>query len=83
MPLSGLILKKINKKYDPDCWMNLKFRNYDIALKVDEEGNAVQMFIGKLKEDGMIKGERYSRKIIKDKEGKIIKDHWDKKGKTH
>jgi hypothetical protein len=82
MALSEVILKKINKKFEPDTWVQLKFRSYDIALKTDEEGNAIQMFIGKLKEDGMIRGERYSRRIIKDSEGNILKQHWDRKGKT-
>lgn len=83
MPLSKVILKKINQKFEPDTWINLQLRNYDIALKTDAEGIAVQMFIGKMKENGMIKGERYARKIIRDKEGNIIKQHWDRKGKTH
>jgi hypothetical protein len=37
---------------------------------------------GKLKEDGTIKGERYARTLKYDKEGKIIKDHWELKGKA-
>jgi hypothetical protein len=83
MALSEVILKKINKEFAPNTWVELQFRSYDIVLKTDEHGNAVQMFIGKMKEDGMIKGERYSRKIVRDKEGKILKQHWDRKGKTH
>jgi len=34
------------------------------------------------KEDGSIKGERYVRTLKHDKEGKIIKDHWELKGKA-
>ena len=83
MALSEVILKKINKVFAPNTWVEMQFRTYDIVLKTDDQGNAIQMFIGKMKEDGMIKGERYSRKIVKDKEGKIIKQHWDRKGKTH
>lgn len=83
MAWSEVILKKINKAFAPNTWVEMQFRSYDIVLKTDEDGNAVQMFIGKMKEDGLIKGERYSRKIVRDKEGNIIKQHWDRKGKTH
>ena len=40
------------------------------------------MFIGKKEANGLIKGDRYARRLLKDKEGKIIKDHWDYKGKV-
>ncbi len=82
MALATDLLKKINQKYEPGTWISMRFRANDIALKTDEDGNAVQMFIGKMKEDGLIKGERYSRNLIRDKEGRIIKDHWDRKGKS-
>ena len=53
-----------------------------MVLKTNEKGNAIQMFIGKINEKGTIKGERYSRKMVYDKDSKLIKDHWERKGKA-
>lgn len=80
MKLGEEILKRINKKFEPSTMVKLKFKAYDIALKTDENGNAVQAFIGKEKENGNIKGERFTRTLVFDGEGKIIKNHWDRKG---
>ena len=82
MSLSEDLLKKLNKKYEPSTMINFRYRNNDIAVQTDEEGNAVRMFIGKLKEDGFIKGERYSRTIKRDHDGSIVKDYWERKGKA-
>ncbi len=82
MKLGDELLKKLNKKYEPSVMVNISFRSYDLAVKTDEEGNPVLLFIGKEKENGNIKGDRYVRRLLKDKEGKIIKDHWDYKGKV-
>jgi hypothetical protein len=81
MKIGETLLKKLNKQYEPNSMVNLKFKGYDIALKTDEEGNPILMFIGEAKADGMIKGDRYARRLLKDTEGKTIKDHWDYKGK--
>lgn len=35
-----------------------------------------------MKGDGKIKGERFVRTLKKDKQGVIVKDHWDLKGKA-
>jgi hypothetical protein len=40
------------------------------------------LFIGKVQKDGRIKGERYTRTLVRDSRGVLIKDHWDLKGKT-
>ena len=83
MKLSDDLLKKLGRKHEPSTMIHTKFRGNDIAFKTDEEGNAVQLFIGKLKEDGTIKGDRYARILKHDKDGKLFKDHWDRKGKTN
>lgn len=59
-----------------------RFKEKDIAFKTDEKGNPVLLFIGKRGEDGLVRGERFARRLAYDKEGKIIKDHWDNKGKA-
>ena len=43
---------------------------------------AILAVIYQLKENGNVKGERYSRKIVKDKTGQIVRDHWDRKGRS-
>jgi hypothetical protein len=82
MKLGEEILKRINKKFEPSSMVKIRFKSYDIALKTDENGNAIQAFIGKEKENGNIKGDRFTRILIFDEEGKVIKDHWDRKGTT-
>ena len=76
------LLKKLNKQYDATTIIHLKFKDYDLAVKTDEEGNPVLLFIGKANAEGAIKGDRYARRLPKDKTGKVIKDHWDYKGKV-
>ena len=80
MSLSEPLLKKLQRTYEPFTTVRLRFRGKDVAFNTDAEGNAVQLFIGQLKENGNIKGERYSRKMVKDRNGKLLRDHWDRKG---
>ncbi len=76
------LLKKINKKFEPSSSVSLRYRSYDLVLITDKEGNAIQLFMGKAKENGAIKGDRYARTLKYDREGKLIKDHWERKGKA-
>lgn len=82
MSLGPPILKILNKVYEPSSFLERRFKNYDLAFKTDEEGRPVLLFLGVKKPDGRIKGQRYARRILTDEEGKIIKDHWDDKGKV-
>lgn len=82
MPLSDDLIKLLQKKYESSAMINMRFKGNDMAFKTDKEGYAILLFIGKQKEDGSIKGERYARTLKHDKEGKIIKDHWELKGKA-
>jgi len=83
MALSDDLLKKLGKTYEPASMVHMKHRGKDIAFKTDSDGNPVQLFIGKLGEDGNIKGERYARKTVRDRNGVVIKDHWDNKGRAY
>ena len=82
MKLGEDLIKKLSKKYEPAAMVSLRYRGNDIAFRTDEEGNPVQLFIGKKDAGGVIKGVRYMRVLKTDKEGKVIKDHWDEKGKA-
>ncbi|MCF2446707.1 hypothetical protein L0657_22305 [Dyadobacter sp. CY345] len=81
MKIGEKLLKRLSKKYRPEEMIHQKFERYDISFKTDEEGNPILLFIGLRREDGRIKGERFSRILIKEKDGSILKDHWDCKGK--
>ncbi|WP_031527157.1 hypothetical protein [Dyadobacter crusticola] len=82
MKIGDKLLKQLSKKYTPATMINQRFGRYDIAFKTDDEGNPVMLFIGTLDEEGRIKGDRFSRVLVKDQSGKLIKDHWDNKGKV-
>ena len=62
--------------------VDMKFKGKDLSFKTDDEGNPVVLFIGKALPDGRIKGERYTRTLLRSADGSIIKDHWDLKGKV-
>jgi len=77
------ILKLLNKMYEPDSTLELKFKRYDLAVKTDGKGRPILLFMGeKDPETGKIKGERFARRLVEDAEGKLIKDHWDNKGRA-
>ncbi len=82
MSLGDDLLKKINKKFDPSAKVALRYRSYDLVLVTDKEGNAIQLFMGRANEAGVIKGDRYARTMKYDREGNLIKDHWERKGKA-
>ena len=82
MKLSDELLKKLGKSYEPSEMHHLKFKGNDVAFRTDENGNPVLLFIGKMNEQGNIKGERYARTLKYDRDGKVIKDHWELKGKA-
>lgn len=77
------LLKVLGKTYEPEQMLELKFGRYDLAIKTDEKGRAILLFIGqKDAQTGKIKGERFARRLVEDADGKILKDHWDNKGKA-
>ena len=82
MSVGEKLLKKISKKYEASTMVYIKFQKYDVALKTDDDGNPILMFIGNKTEEGTIKGDRYARRLMKDSKGNIVKDHWDFKGKV-
>lgn len=82
MALSEHLEAKLKKRYEPFAMVSMKYKGNDLAFKTDEEGNAVLLFIGKKNDQGQIKGERYARRLKKDDEGRVIKDHWELKGKA-
>lgn len=76
------ILKVLNKIYEPDTMVEMKFKRYDLSFKTDKKGRPVLLFIGEKDGNGKIKGERYARRLIEDTNGVVLKDHWDHKGKA-
>jgi hypothetical protein len=82
MAFGADLLLKLTRKYEPSSTVFLTFQGNDLAVKTDTEGNATVVFIGKLTSDGKIRGQRYARTLKYDSAGRIIKDHWDLKGKV-
>jgi hypothetical protein len=82
MKVGPELLKILSKPYAPVQVISQRFGRYDLAFKTDERGRPVLLFIGKADAEGKIKGERFVRRLQADKDGQIIKDHWDNKGKT-
>ncbi|NEU10061.1 hypothetical protein GZH53_17175 [Flavihumibacter sp. R14] len=82
MKLGPELIKLLSQLYEPDSIVNMKFKGLDIAFKTDEEGQAILLFLGNMDENGRIKGSRYARTLKKDEESKIVKDHWELKGKA-
>jgi hypothetical protein len=82
MKLNDDLLKILSKTYSKSSLINSSYKNNDISFKTDPDGNPILFFIGKRREDGTIKGERYARTLKHDREGQIIKDHWELKGKA-
>ena len=82
MSLGADLQLKLRKKYEPSAFIHLTFRGKDLAVQTDIEGNPVTLFIGKFTSDGRIKGQRYARTLKSDSQDRIIKDHWDLKGKV-
>ncbi len=82
MKLSEDLQKKLRQLFTPSSLIEMSFRGNDVAFKTDKNGNAVLLFIGRKNETGLIKGERYVRTLKAAKNGTVIKDHWELKGKA-
>lgn len=82
MPLGDQLINMLQKSFPPKTRIDDIFRGNELTIVTNNEGEAVSLYIGKRLQDGRIKGEYYSRKIVKDSGGKIIKSHWDNKGKV-
>jgi hypothetical protein len=80
--LSEQLQRILGKKYEPSSRFDIEFKGNDVTFKTDNEGNAILLFIGKRNSNGVIKGQRYARTLKADQEGRIIKDHWELKGKA-
>ena len=81
MNLSSDIIKKLNGKFEPSTTTQFRYRTNDVVVQSDGEGNAIRVF-GKTNEEGIIKGDRYSRVLKKDNNGTLLNDHWERKGKA-
>ena len=82
MKLGERLLKQLSKTYGPLQLVTFTFGRYDVATKTDGDGNPVLAFVGKADERGRIKGDQFTRRLLKDASGVVVKDHWDYKGKV-
>ena len=83
MPLNHKLEKLLAKIYPPHQRFDQTFAGKDITYITNELGEPVTLFIGKRKTDGIIVGERYVRRIVRQPEGNgILKSHWELKGRV-
>jgi hypothetical protein len=82
MKIGNELLKLLNKKYPPLSSVDRVFGKYDITIKTNSDGDPVLLFIGTRTDQGIIKGDRFVRTLKTDDLGKVIKDHWERKGKA-
>ncbi|MGV3601626.1 MAG: hypothetical protein ACO1N1_10505 [Dyadobacter fermentans] len=82
MKIGDKLLKELTKRYEPDSTIDKKFGRYDLTFRTDTDGNPVMLFIGTRDAAGRINGNRFTRVMVRDAEGKVVKDHWDAKGRT-
>lgn len=82
MKIGEKLLKELSKTYPPSSLVHRRFGRYDLTIKTDGEGNAILLFIGQADGQGNIRGERFSRRLVKDPTGKVVKDHWDNQGRV-
>jgi len=75
-------LKLLSQMYTANALIQKRLNRYDLAFKTDEQGRPVLLFMGRADDEGRIKGERFARRLVINREGQVIKDHWDNKGKT-
>ena len=80
MKLGEPLLKLLAKKYEPSSTIDLVFHRYDLGIRTDADGNPVQLFLGKRNEQGNVVGDRYARTLKYDRDGRLIRDHWERKG---
>ena len=80
--LGSLLIKKLEKIYQPSRRIDDVFKGNDITFITNEKGEPVTLYIGKRLENGVIKGDLFIRKIVRSPEGQILKSHWDNKGKV-
>lgn len=81
-PFKPPLLQLLAKTYEANAPVAAKFGNYDLAFKTNEAGMPVLLFMGRKSGNEQIRGERYARRLVYDRQGKIIKDHWEHKGKA-
>lgn len=80
MKIGKELEKILSRTYSPDSNIERRMGRYDIAVKTDNQGRPILLFIGQKTAQGRIKGERFSRRLITDDSGNVIKDHWDNQG---
>lgn len=73
---------KLNKKNQPSSRIDGVVGATDYTLLTNENGEPVQAYVGKRKENGEIKGDIYNRRIKKRENGIIKESHWDNQGKV-
>ena len=82
--LGPRLIAHLSKRYAPDTRLDQSFGRQEMTFITNADGDPMKLFIGDRNPDGAIRGEWYVRTLLREAEsGRIIKDHWDRKGNTH
>ncbi len=54
--LNEELIKKLEKRYEPNVIIETRFKGYDIAFKTDKEGNPILLFLVKRLKRALLKG---------------------------
>ena len=73
---------KLSKPFAPDTRIDDEFKGNDLTIFTNDNGDAMVLFIGERRPDGSIKGDRFARRLVRDENGKTVKNHWDYKGRV-
>ena len=82
MELAEPVLKILRKKYQPSSVIETHYSQYDLTFKTDREGDAIVLTMGRKDEKGQIQGDRFTRRLRQLPNGRIVKEHWEHKGKA-
>lgn len=84
MPLNPKLQHLLEKLHEPEQRYDKQYSGKDITYFTNEYGEPVTLFIGKRRDDGSIRGERYVCRIVrKPGSNEIQKSHWENKGSVN
>ncbi|MVN92965.1 hypothetical protein [Mucilaginibacter aquatilis] len=81
MKIGKELQKILDKTYAPLSTIERSMGRYDLRFDTDQIGRPILLFAGKANAQGRIVGERFTRRIVTNEVGNVIKDHWDNQGK--
>jgi len=80
--LSPSLLSKLDRIYSPSSRIDDVFKGNDMTIITNDAGEAMHLYLGERLPNGNINGTHYVRRVKLRTGNKIVKSHWDNKGKV-